>query len=161
MMEKILNYKDLIDGKQIASVYGEYGNWVSIDEWLDDGTIGFKPEIDIDNNEDKYYLLFSNDTLKTMKSEHSEELYLVTAIHKGLELFVLDYYYINSIKDNKRWSVLSVIKEIEKTKELKEIINFKKTYFVHDRKSFFELGIALIQCVNDIPPHRPLTYYVG
>ena len=57
MMEKILNYKDLIDGKQIASVYGEYGNWVSIDEWLDDGTIGFKPEIDIDNNEDNLHKL--------------------------------------------------------------------------------------------------------
>ena len=155
-MEKILNYKDLINGKQIKSVYGEYGNWVTIDEWLDLGYADSYGKKD----EEKYYLLFSNHTLKLGKPHHSEELYLVTAVRRGLELFILDYYYINSIKGNDRWGALAVLEEIKTTKQLKDMLDFKKTYFVHDIKSFYNMGVVMITCINDISPHKPLSYYV-
>ena len=154
-MKKILNYDDSIDGKQIKSVYGEYGNWVSIDDWLSLGyTIAYGKQ-----NEEKYYLLFSNNTLKLKKPHHSEELYLVSAVKRGIELFIEDYYYIGSIKNN-RWGILQVLEEIKKTKQLKDVLDIERTYFVHDIKSFYHMSDAIITCINNVGHHKPLSYYV-
>jgi len=154
LMKKILTNLDEFKNKQIPSVYSE-GNWVNVDAWTN---------LAITYNESKvkevpYYVFFSNDSLKLKnKVKNSEELYLVTAIHRGLEIFIMDYYYIGNIY-NDRWSILNVMNKIKNEKELNQICDLRDTYFIHNLYTFSELGRLLVNCVNNIGPNKPLSYY--
>jgi|TARA_B100001564_G_scaffold354402_1_gene364914 hypothetical protein len=167
-MEKVFSNELDIDGrtilrkainkKQAPSIYvSDIGNWMSLRYW-------FEINRDYDDfklSENKYFIFFSNTGLKNHKDEEYEDLYLVEVYSRGIETYVEDYYYVDSLKYD-RWSIMKVMEKIQSLKEYDskyDKIDYDKTYFLHDVQAFGHLAIQLINIINKIGPYQPFAMY--
>tara|TARA_R100001163_G_C5061914_1_gene198857 strand:- start:1001 stop:1519 length:519 start_codon:yes stop_codon:yes gene_type:complete len=168
-MKKIFNNELDIDGKSIPkrainkkqapSIFIKpLSEWMSLRYWFDVN----KEFDDITLSDKDYWIFFSNTGLRNHKiDEELEDLYMVRVYSMGSEVYVEDYYYIDSLKFD-RWSMLKVMEKVRSLSPYNleySKIDFDDTYFLHDIGNFGELATGILNIVDGLGPYQPLGMY--
>jgi len=167
-MEKIFSNESDIDGnsmsytsdtqEQAPSIYiSELGDWMSIRYWSDVN----RDYEDTKVFENNYNILFSNVGLKnhTLIDGEVEDLYLVEVIHRGSEIYIENYYYLDSLKYD-RWSLTTVLEKIKHSATYNhryEELDLDDTYFLSDINNFNQLAASIIHIIYKLGYHQPLA----
>ncbi len=151
--------KKAINKKQAPSIFIKHlSEWMSLRYWFE---VNREFE-DFTLSDKDYWVFFSNVGLKNHgMDKEMKDLYLVRVYAMGSEVYVEDYYYIDSLKYD-RWSMMKIIEKIVSLKPYNSQyseIDLDDTYFLHDIKNFGDLATGILNIVDNLGPYTPLGMY--